>query len=193
MMNSDSDRTPSVVDLGQIAGFRPPVGWLELPPDRSVADGRSYGRDFSPPADPGAVLSIYFRGSLVSPASADCFAVLLAGLPHELAVREIDACAQVLSRMADQDAFEMRSLATADIGGRRVLVVDGEWKTTRKQFHGLMIATDGAGREIQEIFFEAPPDSFTKHINEVVEAIRAVEWKTNSRGAVFPDKLPKCT
>jgi len=177
MITSDSDQSPVVCDLGQIACFRLPPSWKEVPQEKSEWSQRSYCRDFSPPDDPSAVLSVYFRGFMVSEGSAQRFRSLLQGQGHKLNTEEIDSINQVLSKLADQDAFELRSVLTGDIGGRGVLIIDGEWKTSQTQFHGLMLGADDSGREIQEIFFEAPVTGFMKYLNVVVDSIRTIEWK----------------
>jgi hypothetical protein len=176
MLNSDGKEAPAVNDLGQIAIFRLPAGWKEVLPEKSEWADQSYSCDFSPVHDPSALLSVYFRGSPVSEGTAERFHQLLRQPAHKLCQTEINSINQVLSKLADEDAFQMNSIETANINGRQALVVDGEWKTSQTQFHGLMIV-DESGREIQEVFFEAPVAGFMKYLNEVVEAIRTIEWK----------------
>ena len=96
--------------------------------------------------------------------------------PHVLSGEETGSINQVLSKMADEAAFELRSIVTAGINGRQVLIIDGLWRTTQTQFHGVMIASDASGQEIQEIFFEAPLASFVKHLPDVVRSIRTIAW-----------------
>jgi hypothetical protein len=177
MENPYSNRL-TVRDLGQIAAFHIPANWIETTeePTDPQWTRHAYSRDFSPPDDPSATLSIYFRSLEVSEASAGRFTTLLRQLPHELSAQEIGSINQVLSKMADEDAFDMRGAQTHELGNRRVLIIDGEWKASQAQFHGLMIQADDSGREIQEIFFEAPLNSFMKYLNEVVDSIRTIEW-----------------
>jgi hypothetical protein len=167
-----------VEDLGRIAKLHIPEHWQETSskPTQDWAQ-ISYSRDFSPPNASEATLSIYFRGFLISESSAQRFLQLLIEPPHKLATQEINSINQVLSRIADEEAFAIREISTKDLSGCRVLIIDGEWKTSQTQFQGLMVAADVYGREIQEIFFEAPASSFMKYANVVTDSIRKINWK----------------
>ena len=177
-MNHTSERI-NVSDLGAIARFQAPPEWKEVTEEDSEAGGFNriyYSRDFSP-GIPAVTLSLFFRGTLVSDTSAKKFQNLLHKPDHELSPEEINSLSQVLSKLADEDAFLIRNCATVSISGRRVLVVDGEWKTSQTHFHGLMVDADESAREIQEIFFEAPAEAFEKYLKAVLESIRIIEWK----------------
>lgn len=177
MGDSQSDQRILVSDCGAIAQMTLPKDWVECPQVASQWATSVSSRDFTPPGDPSATLSLYFRGTLVSEAAASSFQQILQDLPHSLSSEEVNSISSVLSTIADQDAFEKRSIQTAEIAGRRVLIIDGEWKTSQTEFHGLMIDADGSGREIQEVFFEASAIGFAKYINEVAQSIRTIEWK----------------
>lgn len=167
-----------VSNLGAIARLQIPNAWKEVTEPNSEPGGfnrLNYSRDFSP-GDPSATLSVYFRGTLVSDGSASRFQALLHEPCHELTPEEISSLSQVLSKLADEDAFQIRSCGTAKISDRRVLLIEGEWKTTRIQFHGLMVDADPSAREVQEVFLEAPPESFQRHIKEVLDSINSIEW-----------------
>lgn len=177
MMKSDPYRLV-VEDLGRIGKLHIPENWQEISSKPTPEWAQiSYSRDFSPPNAPEATLSIYFRGFLISESSAQRFLELLQEAPHKLSNQEINSINQVLSRIADEEAFALRDIATINLGGRRLLIIDGEWKTSQTQFHGLMVTADETGREIQEIFFEAPASSFMKYLNEVTDSIETIEWK----------------
>lgn len=170
----------SIEDVGAIARMELPEGWIELKSSTPDPGGfnltSSSSRDFSP-ADPSAVLSLFYRGTLVSEGSAERFEQLLNKKDHELSTEEIDSINQILSKLADEDAFQKRTCYTLNIRGRRVLVVDGEWNKSQTQFHGIMLGVDESGRVIQEVFFEAPVGTFEKYLNEVKNAIGSIEWR----------------
>lgn len=187
-MTSDNKETV-VRELGQIIRFCPPETWRQVPEEKSETGQRSYSIDFSPPDDSSAVLSVYFRGFLISAASAMRFESLLEEQPHVLSTEEVSALNMVLSKIADEDAFEIRCVQTSEISGRMALVIDGEWKTSHTQFHGLMVPLDESTQEIQEIFFEAPAASFAKYLNEVAECIRAIEWKHFPSSSTAGEKI----
>ncbi|MBX9687444.1 MAG: hypothetical protein K2X27_12125 [Candidatus Obscuribacterales bacterium] len=167
-----------VLDIGAIESLRIPDGWIEKSPMPSEWATECLSRDFSPVDDENSTLSSFFRGSLISEASAFRFKRLLEEPAHELAEDEIFSIQQVLSKMAEKDAFEMRSLHTSEIAGKRVLIIDGEWKSTKMQFHGILFNADESGRAIQEIFFEAPLTPFLKYLADVVACIGSIKWKS---------------
>lgn len=169
-----------VNDIGAIDKIVLPVQWVEhssQSPDPGGFALSSHSRDFSPEDTPSATLSLFYRGTLVSEGSAQRFNKLLQEMDHELSEAEIEAVSQILSKLADEDAFKKRNCYTLNITGRRVLVVDGEWKKSQTQFHGLLLSVDESGRVIQEIFFEAPPGAFEKYLEVALNSMRTIEWK----------------
>ncbi len=176
MEKDDSKRQLKVSDLGAIATFSLPTGWVENIQAASQLAQQSYSRDFSPEEDSFSSLSVFFSGKQISETSANNFRAVISEFPHELSAEEINSISQVLSKMADEDAFDLRSAATAVVSGRRVLIVDGAWKKSQTQFYGLMTEV-GESREIQEIFFEAKMTGFMKYLSVVVDSFQTIEWK----------------
>lgn len=166
-------------NVGAISELRLPAHWKELgaaSPSEGEFELPPSSRDFSP-GDPSLTLSLFYRGSPVSENSAEALKAVFAQPDHELDKTEWDSIHQVLSRMADEEAFQKRKCFTLNIKGRRVLVVDGEWNRSQNQFYGLMLGIDGSGRVIQEVFLEGPENSFRNYLDEVNSAIRSIDWK----------------
>lgn len=171
-----------VIDIGEIHRFNAPRGWHEQPQEQTYWAHQGYSRDFCPADNPNATLSIYSRGTAISERSAESFQEILHSPVHVLSTPEIESITQVLSKLADQDAFAIGNAQTMTIAGRKVLIVDGEWKTSGIQFHGILLSSGVDGREIQEVFFEAPAQEFSKHLGEAVESICSIKWKQEEQG-----------
>ncbi len=157
--------------LGRIESFRPPSNWCKS--NNSGFDS-AISIDFSP-KESQAILSIYQRRALVSASTAERFKDLLEDPCHSLSPDELGSIRQVLGNMSDQNAFELRHASSSAIGPQKVLLIEGEWKASRKQFHGLLFPDAEEPRQIQEVFFEAPPLEFLKHIHEADKAIRTLK------------------
>lgn len=164
----------SVEKLGEIARFPIPEGWQAAPSDSSEWAQPGYSKDFRPDDAPNAVLSVFHRGSSVPHAAFNAFKEILEEPPHRLNAAEIELIAQVLSKLADEDAFEIYQAETKAIAARKVLAVDGLWKLSGLLFHGIFIKSEN--EEVQEIFFEAAAQDFSKHISHVHASINSIAW-----------------
>lgn len=164
----------SITNLGEIAQFQVPEGWQALPEDRGGWAQSGYSRDFCPPDSPNVVLSIYNRGSSVPQEAFRKFLELLQEPAHKLESSELDSIAQVLSKLADEEAFEITNAETLMLSGRKILSVDGIWKLSGLIFHGIFISSDD--QQVQEIFFESSPEDFSKYIQEVRNSVFQISW-----------------
>ena len=167
---------PAIENVGEIAYFVAPDGWIEQPQEQSYFAHRGFSHDFCPPGNPNVTLSIYSRGTTISERSAESLQEILHTQLHSLSSSEIESITQVLSKLADQDAFKIHSAQTDFIAGKKVLIVDGHWKISKIQFHGALLASGMNYREIQEIFFEATGQEFSKHFDDATESICSIKW-----------------
>lgn len=167
-----------VKKYGQVEHLKLPSGWNLLPPERPEWAVIGNSRQFSFTGDPNCSVVLYDRGVRSSNEAGRKFRDLLAKPPHKLDSKEIQEIKVTLGNMADPNFFELREIRTENLNGKNVLVIDGEWKNSQTQFHGLMIDADGSGSLVQEIFFEATPQSYAERIKEVTDALRKLKWKT---------------
>ncbi len=168
-----------IKNVGAISELRLPAHWKELgvvPQSEGEYELPAVSRDFSP-GDPKVTLSLFYRGTPISENSAGALKTIVSQPDHELSKAEWNSIHQVLSKMADEEAFQKRKCFTLNIKGRRVLVIDGEWSKSQNQFYGLMLGIDGSGRVIQEVFLEGSEGSFSTYLEEVTSAMRSIEWK----------------
>jgi hypothetical protein len=79
------------------------------------------------------------------------------------------------TRQVDKD-FEIREMRTADLNGKRVLVVEGEWH--RNSYREKIIYADskGDGELIDEIGYGAPAADYATYLEAARKAFASVVW-----------------
>lgn len=154
-----------------------PAGFSEAPPQVRDFANASVSREFHPAGDNDTTLVMYYRGNPTSTEAGQAFRHLLNQQPHTLSAQELQAISPTLGNLADPLAFDLRSARTATVGDRNVLVVDGQWRNSQTQFHGMMIDANGKGTVVQEVFFEANLQNYTRHINAVAQSLSRIRWK----------------
>lgn len=140
---------------------------------------------FTPSDGNGASLSIYDRGIEVGKAAADHFKTLLLQPSHILSNEEVSALGyDLLDTVGDASAFHIRKAETREIGGKRVLRIDGEWMSGKKQYVGYYFPTwaHQTGQKltdfqsVKEVFFEGREPEFSKLLPEARTAMESIVW-----------------
>jgi len=167
---------PLVLNHGQIQSMKLPEGWIEGEP-RSNVVGRSSLREFHPPDKPEVMICLYYRGLPVGAKAGDCFRTLLSEPAHLLKGAEMKSLEEILGEKADKNSFSVIMPRTENLKGRRVLVVEGQYKVLQTSTYALYINADGAGRIVQEIFFWAPTGSYERYLRDVRQTFQSVSWK----------------
>lgn len=167
-----------IQDIGRIACASLPASWHKAGSQETGWASPSQSLDFSPSgrAAQNVLISFYRRGTPVSEESAEHFKTLLEEPCHNLTASELDSIRQILSKMADEDAFELRNASTNIIGGIKVLSLDGEWKRSSKQFHGILYPSKSCPQQIEEVFFEAPPLDYLRYLHEAASVIKSLQF-----------------
>ncbi len=141
---------------------------------------------FTPANGNGASLSIFDRGIDVGKAAADQFKTLLLKPSHVLSNEEVSALGyDLLDTIGDASAFSIRQAETRLIGGKRLLRIDGEWKSGGKQFVGYYFPewAHQAGQKltdfqsVKEVYFEGNDPEFSKLLPEANSAMESIVWK----------------
>ncbi len=138
---------------------------------------------FSPPSSSGANLVIYDRGIPIPDEDAQHFKTILEQPPHTLSIEEIgDLGYQVLGTVGDGSAFHIYSAETRVVNDKPVLLVSGDWITSRKKFVGHYFpewGTEGSSadyRTIREIYYEGAEPHFSKYLEEATQTMNTVIW-----------------
>lgn len=139
---------------------------------------------FYPPESGGTSLVVYDRGIPVSDSAGANFRSVLEQPPHSLNHDEIsDLGYQILGTVGDGSAFQISSAETKMVNDKPVLLVTGDWITSRKKFVGYYFPEWGTGgrstdyRTVREIYFEGAEPHFTRHLREAARTMDTVIWK----------------
>lgn len=164
-------------DHGQIHSIDLPTGWIEST-ERFVSGvgTRSY-RIFHPPGAPAARLCFYYRGLRLTSPEGGKFTRILEEPAHKLRDQELSSVAPVLRDKSDRTEFTLREARTADLGTKRVLIVEGTYTQTEQEVLHIFVDSDGTGTAVQEIYFQAPRDLYSQYAAHAKVAINSIKWK----------------
>lgn len=164
-----------IQNQGCIDSMQLPEGFM---PKKREKDSFSVQKtdQFSPSGSEEA-LNFFYRGSKLANTDAFQFNAVLEAKPHQLSKEEINKISSTMSTLNDKAAFELSQARTVDLNGKRVLVVDGAWKTSGKKFHGILADASGDGTVVQEVFYEANAKHYEENVKKVKGAISSIKWK----------------
>lgn len=171
-------KEPLFQNHGQIMEMALPYGWVEGAPYqfRGGIGTRSF-REVHPIDAPQAMLTFFYRGLPVSQECGDVFRAMLANPPHTLTEKEIRSLGDALRDKINPDDFLIYYAKTEDYNGKVVLCIEGRYKEVQEDVFEIFVDASGDGRAIQEIYFQAPKDSFAKYAKAAKESIRSIVWK----------------
>lgn len=176
--SSADKRNPSIANHGQIKEIVLPSGWVEGAPYnfRGGIGTRSF-KEVHPIEAPQAMLSFFYRGLPVKEENARVFHALLEKKPHTLTEKEVQSLGEVLRDKLKPEDFSVFYAQTEDWNGKRVLCIEGRYKAVQEDAFEIFVDASGDGSAIQEIFFQAPKDSFLKYAKAAKESMRSITWK----------------
>jgi hypothetical protein len=105
------------------------------------------------------------------------FQNILAHDAHELTTEELEQVEIVIRNASDEEYFSLSSSHTEDINGKRILIVEGVWKTSGLADYGLFIDSDNTGSAVQEIHFLAPERDYVNYIDQIEQVLASIVWK----------------
>lgn len=82
--------------------------------------------------------------------------------------------------------IQCNSLSTADLNGRRAVIVEQEWLSTRQTSYQMFVDTLGDGRVIYNLMYVAPKNVYSKFFEQAKASFETSLWRTdfNSRDAL---------
>ncbi len=171
-------KNPHMQEHGQIFEMALPSDWVEGEPYlfKGGIGTRSF-REVHPIDAPQAMLSFYYRGLPMSEQAGKTFHQLLASWPRTLSVKEIESVGDVLRDKRNAEDFAIYYAQTEDWNGKMVLCVEGRYKEVQEDVFEIFVDASGDGRVVQEIYFQAPKDSFAKFAKAAKESMRSIVWK----------------
>jgi hypothetical protein len=165
-----------ITDHGQIKSMSLPPGWVEGTPTLGGIGTRSF-REVHPVVDPDATLCFFYRGLPVNEALGKTFRNILDMPPHELTQKEMSSISEILRDHDKKGHFTPLSVRTEDFNGKRVLTLNGRLPKTQEDLKEIVVDTEGTGRVVQEIYFQAPIATYPLYIKSVQDAMKSIEWK----------------
>lgn len=165
------------LNQGNVDQMLIPNGWVEekMPAGMGGIGTRNL-REFHPPEDPTAKLAIFYRGLPVDDASAANLQSVLKQPEHTLSTQEIQGLKNVLRERSDPEVVSLNSAKTETINGQRVLVIEGQYKQTGSNIKEIFVSNDKSGA-VQEIYFQAPANSYGKYSPMADQALKSIRWK----------------
>jgi hypothetical protein len=177
-MTTASNERQELTGHGQIAHMVFPEGWVEGPPYRFEGGiGTRSFREFHPIEDPKAMLCFYYRGLPVNAALGERFHSVLEQEPHVLSDEEYSSLREILRDKHNPEDFTLISAQVEDFNGKRVLTVFGRYNKIQEDIYEIFIDADRTGRVVQEVYFQAPVDSYMKYLQDAINAMKSIEWK----------------
>lgn len=164
-----------VKDHGQVKHLELPPGWSACPEEQRTSG--DYLKEFRSEESEDVKLSFYYRGQRIPRLAAEEFQKILANPAHELSAEELEQAEIVIRNAADEEYFSISSSHTEDLHGKRVLIVEGVWKTSGQADYGIFIDSDNTGSAVQEIHFLAPEREYVNYIDQIEQVLASITWK----------------
>jgi hypothetical protein len=167
-------------DKGQIVSMTFARGWREgFTEPYSGIGHRSYN-EIQLSSDEDVAVSFFYRGfPLHNQTAAEAFHTMLQSAPHTLSAQEVHSIAEVLGDKASTNAFNTLSIRTENLNGKNVLLVEGRYKALQQDVYQLYVDADGTGKNVQEVFYQAPREKYLAHLKDAKLAINSIQWKKN--------------
>jgi len=178
-MESPTEIGTEIVDDGQVDSMVFPVGWVAGEPAENPGIGSRWFREVYREDSPDTSICFFYRGLPVADGPAAAFRGVLDRPPHPLSDDELQSLSRILEHKTPfkSELFELTSARTEDWNGKNVMIVEGQYKESDDRIFEIYVDADGTGRFVQEIFYQAPGDQFSKFADEAQSALLSVKWK----------------
>lgn len=176
-----SVETHLIEDIGCVASFEIPGGWIEA--QRADHDGFA-GREircFHPDGIPEVRFISYVRTVTLSAPAQEQFEKTLYSEFHRVLHDELIALSSVLEASANQSSFEISGASTGYVAGKRALKVEGIWKMSGEQMLSFFFDQRGDAKLVQELCFIAPESDFKKNLQLADSIFESINWKRSNK------------
>lgn len=104
---------------------------------------------------------------------------LLKEPPHRLTAQQVDEIASAIPNAlyGSNGDLTVISMQTADMSGRRVLIMESRFNKEDRHAYGVFANPDRKQETIDSIWFEAPEREYKRHLAEALASFRSIEWK----------------
>ncbi|MGD9681896.1 MAG: hypothetical protein AB7W16_11995 [Candidatus Obscuribacterales bacterium] len=175
-MDSRTKARDGKFSTGQIQSIKLPDGWKEKSAC-PAPDKLSCLTEFNPPDNPEARLEFFYRGVRVPEAPASAFNSILAKPDHTLDRDEFQSLGEILRGKEKDELFQLDSASTETINGKRVLMLEGRYRSNDLRTMSMLIDSDGTGEAVQEVAVVSPPDRYAALKGTAREMFGSIKWK----------------
>ncbi|MGH9551572.1 MAG: hypothetical protein ACRD3W_19455 [Terriglobales bacterium] len=163
--------------MGQIQELRVAGTWNR---EKDKAENAGNGlHQYILQSDKHARLCFFYRGNQLTRAATEAFRALLSKAPHLCDAFERHSVVEVLRDKTAAQSFTFTSIRTADINGRRVLLVEGTYD--RWHLKTITMYVDSTRYRdlaaVQEVSFIAPRQTYYQQYANIVRAFQNIDWK----------------
>jgi hypothetical protein len=164
--------------IGQIQKIDMPKNWGDQFKEPYSGIGHRSYSEVRLNGDKDVAMSFFYRGDALKDASqAKAFHDIVTAGPHQLSASELKSIPEVLQDKANPSDFGMLSARTQDLNGKNVLIVEGRYKALQQDAYHVFVDSDGTGKNVQEVFYQAPKDKYPAHLKEAKDALNTIQWK----------------
>ncbi len=171
----DEAKGPTMSGEGQISSMSMPAGWSREPAQPSRNHTGNYV-EFHSDKNPTVKMGTYYRGHRISATGAKRFHEILKAPEHELTDDEYRELSDVLRDKAKSEDFKVIKKKTVNLNGKRILLVEGEFKEIKQNAYAVYVDAEGTGEVVQEIFFQAPEADYPSYFKAAEAAIKSISW-----------------
>ena len=166
-----------ILRRGIVGSMRVPAGWSWGERRDSGSQMNSYQELFVA-ANPEVTIWFYYRGARLSEQSTEVFRRMLSAPEHLLTRSELASIEEIIKEQSDPQQFDVLISKTAELNGRKVVIIEGRYKETQLSRYHIYAEADphGRGGVVQEIFYQAPKDVYIRHLSEARVAFSSIEW-----------------
>lgn len=165
-----------VGNIGQVARMTLPDRWQQRRKDVG-GRGSPFMMCYHVAENPDVAIVFYYRGRRVSTTDGQNFRNLLIKPPHVLTAAELKSAREILRRTGGVGRFRMWVGKTEDLNGKRLLVVEGRFESVQEDAYILYLDAGGNGSIVQEIYFQAPKESYLRYLSVAKRAFKSIQWK----------------
>jgi hypothetical protein len=172
-------------EMGPIEAMTLPGNWTGGTPEYGRNSPAYIRRTYQLADEPQAILKYNDRGLRIPQTDGNKFEALLSESfdksTHAHQINDPESLKTSQSRVLnfmDPDNIALEKASVLEIGGKRVLMIRGDYKEQGKSFLKMYFPADEKGTAVREVEYQAPPSVFAKHLKAVEEALWSIKWRT---------------
>lgn len=161
----------TILEEGQIKHMQLPDGWAD---DATQENKLGFIRSFKSPDCDKVQICHFTKHQLLSLQSNPIFVSLLAMPPHILDEAEWSSIALATYPAGNKRVFDLKESRTETLNGKTVLIIEGFWKEPKLHTYKIVSSME---RQVEKVYFEAPPEAFFRFLPLVQEAFNTIVWQ----------------